>query len=90
MIKKAVIHPCPKKKKLKETCNVYTKNNIPEFSSVLSMSDFLKVYPMKLVSVDVSICKSHINRRINIIIPQYLFLPKNEKIKSTTIQILHC
>ena len=35
---------------------------IPELSSDLRMSDFLKVYPMKLLSLDVSICKSIINK----------------------------
>lgn len=36
------------------------KRSIPEFSSDLRTSDLVKVYPIKLVSFDVSICKLNI------------------------------
>lgn len=60
--KLAVVHPCLKKKN-EGNMQSLLQNNLPEFSSDLRMSDFLKVYPMKLVSVDVNICKSHINTK---------------------------
>ena len=44
---------------------IFNDNSIPELSSDLRTSDFLKVYPMKFVSLDVNICNIKQESKIN-------------------------